>query len=129
MIPVGIGGKTGLIEAAVIKGQAPLLLGRPTLQRLGMHLDLNEGVLSVLNGAVKVKMHCNPSGQVLLNLVEFPAPDAQVPTPLQPTTSGLTGNMGVADNVGEKQNGSPKTLERRKVIPLRTKNADACLPK
>ena len=61
-LPVGIGGKTGLIEAAVIRGRAPLLLGRPTLQKLGMHLDFRDGALSVLDGTVKVKMQCNPSG-------------------------------------------------------------------
>ena len=49
-ISVGIGGKTGLIEAAVIKGQAPLLLGRPTVQIFGMHLDFQTGVLTALDG-------------------------------------------------------------------------------
>eukprot|EP00435_Cladocopium_sp_Y103_P030606 s4283_g7.t1 len=58
-IPVGIGKKTGLIEAAVIKGQAPLLLGRPTLQKLAMHLDFKTGILSALDGQVQVPMQCN----------------------------------------------------------------------
>ena len=33
-IPVAIEGKTGLIIAAVIRGKAPLLLGRPSLEKL-----------------------------------------------------------------------------------------------
>ena len=35
-IPAAINGQTGLIQAAVIRGRAPLLLGRPTLEKLRM---------------------------------------------------------------------------------------------
>ena len=39
VIPVGISKKLGLIEAAVIGGKAPLLLGRPTLEKMQAQLD------------------------------------------------------------------------------------------
>lgn len=65
-IPVGIGGRTGLIEAAVIRGKAPLLLQRPTLQKLGLKMDFQQGTMTALDGAVNLHMECNPAGQVLL---------------------------------------------------------------
>ena len=115
MIPVGIGGKNGLIEAAIIKGQAPLLLGRPTLQKLGMHLDFKEGLLTVLDGAVQVKMHCNPAGQVLLNLLDFPKAEDQVPIS-KPDDVGKpeVGNPGDNPKINNSAR-SPKNPNRRKV--------------
>eukprot|EP00435_Cladocopium_sp_Y103_P016862 s1030_g4.t1 len=109
LIPVGIGGKVGLIEAAIIKGQAPLLLGRPTLQKLGMRMDFQEGVLSVLNGAVHVKMHCNPAGQVLLNILEFPKSDMQVPSS-EPVDNDKLGDKPKGNN-----GGSPRNPNRKKI--------------
>ena len=120
MIPVGIGGKPGLIEAAVIKGQAPLLLGRPTLQRLGMHLDFKEGLLTVLDGAVQVKMHCNPAGQVLLNILDFPKAEAQVPVTqpddgVNPKLHNVGDNVKSSNPADNPKSGSPKNPNRRKV--------------
>ena len=112
-IPVGIGKKTGLIEAAVIKGQAPLLLGRPTLQKLAMHLDFKAGVLSALDGQVQVPMQCNPAGQVLLNVMDFPvSPYQQVPS----GEAGKTRQHRVALKI---------LIERRS--HSKRKSADVCL--
>ena len=115
MIPAGIGGKTGLIEAAIIKGQAPLLLGRPTLQKLGMHLDFKEGLLTVLDGAVQVKMHCNPAGQVLLNILDFPKAEDQVP--LTKSDDGGKHKLGGPGDNLKSNNlmGNPRNPNRRKI--------------
>ena len=47
-IPVAISGTQGLIDAAVISGQAPLLLGRPTLEKLHVRLDFSSATMNLL---------------------------------------------------------------------------------
>ena len=44
-IPVAICGQTGVIDAAIISGQAPLLLGRPTLEKLDIRLDFQSSTM------------------------------------------------------------------------------------
>ncbi|CAE7347138.1 RE1, partial [Symbiodinium microadriaticum] len=48
-IPVGISQKLGLIDAAIIDGKAPLLLGRPTLERLNVVLNFRQLLINVLD--------------------------------------------------------------------------------
>ena len=62
----------GLIEAAVIKGRAPLLLGRPTLEKLNVKIDFARGTASLLDRPGEVALERNRAGQLLLNLVRFP---------------------------------------------------------
>ena len=71
-IPVAIQQKTGVVDAAVIKGKAPLLLGRPTLERLGMILNFQEGSALLLGDQVPVKLTRNSAGQLLIDLTQFP---------------------------------------------------------
>ena len=93
-IPVGIAGKMGLIDAAVIEGQAPLLLGRPTLERLNVILNFRDKSMRFLDSAEDVPMHTNPAGQLLINVLEFPSPGAMV----QPSKciQGCVGNERVS---------------------------------
>ena len=69
-LPVGIGGVYGLIDAAVISGAAPLLLGRPTLIRMGAKLDFEKQSMSFLNQTTA--MHTNQAGQLLVDILNYP---------------------------------------------------------
>ena len=42
-LPLGIGGRAGVVDAAIIKGTAPLLLSRSTMRSLGAVLDFQKG--------------------------------------------------------------------------------------
>lgn len=50
VLPVGIHGRSGTIEAAVIKGDAPLLLSRNTMRSLKAVMDFAEETLSIQGG-------------------------------------------------------------------------------
>eukprot|EP00435_Cladocopium_sp_Y103_P057771 s2526_g20.t1 len=69
-IPVGIAGRFGLIDAAVISGSAPLLIGRPTLEKLQAKIDFGESALHFLD--TKAAMITNEAGQVLIDILDFP---------------------------------------------------------
>ncbi len=69
---VGIAGELGSIRAAVIQGQAPLLLGRPTLEKLNINLDFANKKIYLLNKSEPLQMVCNSAGQLLLGLTDFP---------------------------------------------------------
>ena len=74
-LPVSIAKKTGLIDAAVIEGQAPLLLGRPTLEKLDVQLNFGNRTMSFMKEQHQVNMLTNTAGQVLIDLLDFPVPD------------------------------------------------------
>ena len=71
-IPVGIGGKSGIIDAAVIEGKAPLLLGRPTLEKLHVALDFASKRMRFLKQQDEVAMEVNRAGQLLIDIMQFP---------------------------------------------------------
>ena len=73
-LPVGIGGQVGLIDAAIIRGQAPLLLGRPTLEKLRVKLNFKDHTMHVLDQKEPVPMDTNRAGQLLVDVMNFPAP-------------------------------------------------------
>ena len=70
-MPVGLNGKYGFIEAAIIGGSAPLLLGRPTLEKLNVHLDFQNNKIKFL-GLGSRDMHTNEAGQIVIDLMQFP---------------------------------------------------------
>ena len=57
-LPVGLNGKYGLIEADIISGSAPLLLGRPTSEKLNVHLDFQNNKIKFLDMGSQ-DMHAN----------------------------------------------------------------------
>ena len=69
-IPVGLSGAYGVIDAAVISGAAPLLLGRPTLEKLSVKLDFEHNQMQFLNFKADVKT--NQAGQLLIDILQFP---------------------------------------------------------
>ena len=72
VIPVGISKKLGLIEAAVIGGKAPLLLGRPTLEKMQAQLDFHSRSIKLFGGGTSIPMDTNSAGQLLVSIVDFP---------------------------------------------------------
>ena len=70
-IPVGLAGQFGYINAAIISGTAPLLLGRPTLEKLCVKLDFEKQCLQFLQ--FKSPMETNQAGQLLVNVMDFPS--------------------------------------------------------
>ena len=58
-IPVAIQGKVGIIDAAVIAGQAPLLLGRPTMEKLNVCLNFERQTMKLPQPAIETAMITN----------------------------------------------------------------------
>ena len=56
----------------MIEGQAPLLLGRPTLEKLKVQLNFQEKTLQLLDLPAPLPMKTNSAGQLLLDVMAFP---------------------------------------------------------
>ena len=69
-IPVGLAKRYGVIDAAVVAGSAPLLLGRPTLEKLHMNLDFKKSTMEILDQ--EFPMTTNQAGQILIDILDFP---------------------------------------------------------
>ena len=52
IMPVGLAGRFGTVQAAVVQGDAPLLLSRPALTRLGATIDFHADRLPVFHEAI-----------------------------------------------------------------------------
>ena len=74
-IPVGINGCNGKIDAAVIKGPAPLLLSRSTMKSLGAELSFANDSLSLRGGEAR-PLSTNASGQYVIDIMEFDTKEA-----------------------------------------------------
>ena len=70
IMPVGLFGRRGTIEAAIIEGNAPLLLSRATMKSLQTILDFDNETISLL-GAGAQPMEYNESGQIIVNMLDF----------------------------------------------------------
>jgi hypothetical protein len=70
VMPVGLFGRRGSIEASIIKGDAPLLVSRATTKSLHTILNFNDETISVL-GSVPQQMKYNEAGQIVINLLDF----------------------------------------------------------
>ena len=103
-IPVGVGKRVGAIDAAVISGRAPLLLGRPTLEKMNVVLDFGERKMRFLNQGTLVPMHTNSAGQLLIDVMDFP-----------PRRSGLSS--------GQEPCSKGSSV---KAMPLRVSEAEVC---
>ena len=62
LIPIGIHGHEGYVEAAVISGDAPLLLSRTTMKSLKGVVDFSAETVSILGGAAR-PLTTNEAGQ------------------------------------------------------------------
>eukprot|EP00435_Cladocopium_sp_Y103_P076318 s154_g90.t1 len=61
-----------VVLAAVVKGDAPLLLSRPALKRLGATLDFENDRISLFSGSVQLELKSNAAGQYVLDVMNFP---------------------------------------------------------
>ena len=75
-IPVGVGCKVGTIDAAIISGRVPLLLGRPTLEKMNMVLDFGGRKMRFLDQDAPIPTHTNSAGQLLIDVLDFPVSKA-----------------------------------------------------
>eukprot|EP00435_Cladocopium_sp_Y103_P052219 s999_g16.t1 len=69
-LPLGIAQTYGTVDAAVITGSAPLLLGRPTLVKMGACLDFQTNHMSFLGTTAELKT--NSAGQLLVDVLSYP---------------------------------------------------------
>ena len=76
IMPIGLAGRFGNVQAAVVKGDAPLLLSRPALKRLVATLDFENDRVKLFSGAVELELKSNAAGQYVLGVLDFPKPDA-----------------------------------------------------
>ena len=72
-LPVGIFGRSGHIEAAVIKGEAPLLLSRSTMKSLEAVMNFQDETISLMGGK-QYPLVTNAAGQYVLDVMQFPPP-------------------------------------------------------
>jgi hypothetical protein len=72
-LPIGIHGRHGTIEAAVIKGDAPLLLSRSAMNSLGAVMNFAEETLSIQGGPPR-PLTTNAAGQFMIDVMSFSAP-------------------------------------------------------
>lgn len=106
VIPVGISKKLGLIEAAVIGGKAPLLLGRPTLEKMQAQLDFEGRRIHLFGGITSIPMDTNSAGQLLVSITDFPVNNRCAPS---------LPHEGEADRstVGAKDRPDPENVPER----------------
>lgn len=71
-LPVGLHGRRGILQAAVVKGTAPLLVSRPALKRLGAKIDFHADQLSLFQGQVHMPLQVNAAGQYMVDVMQFP---------------------------------------------------------
>ena len=75
IMPVGLAGRFGTVQAAVVRGDAPLLLSRPALKRLGATIDFHGDRLKLFHGDVDMSLKSNAAGQYVVNVMDFPTND------------------------------------------------------
>ncbi len=71
MLPIGVGGVNGVLEATVVEGDVPLLLPIRMLRGLKSVIDLDTMSLSMKRYGVTVEMHELPSGHVTVDVMQF----------------------------------------------------------
>ena len=125
-IPVAISGTQGLIDAAVISGQAPLLLGRPTLEKLKVRLDFSTASMKMLNPEITSNMITNEAGQLLVNILDFKQ-KVQPSLPSQPSADANDQESRVGTVSREVTNEPKQQGSTRKKVTLKQKECRCLL--
>ena len=68
-MPVFVGGRHGMIKAAIVQGSAPLLISRPALRSLQAKIDFANDQLVVFQDQLKIPLTTNAAGQYVLNVM------------------------------------------------------------
>ena len=96
-VPVGVAQQLGIIDAAVISGHAPLLIGRPTSEKVRARIDFSGGSLHFLDTKAKMTTKC--AGQVLIDILDYPNKAASSQSGHQDRRTGDAANGDVSDNL------------------------------
>lgn len=75
-LPVFLGSCTGSIKAAVVRGQAPLLISRGALQTLKASINFATNELTLFDGLEVIPLQTNSAGQYIVNLMSS-SPDSE----------------------------------------------------
>ena len=139
-MPVTLAQHSGVIRAAVVKGDAPLLLSRPAMKTLGAEMDFNKDELRLFSGAATIPMEVNKAGQYMVDVVKNltchaseisavehmtslePSPHVEEPLPSsepcdEPQTASLvpaSESLSAVQIVGKKE----KSKDFWEIIPL-----------
>ena len=70
-MPICLAERRGVVQAAVIQGDAPLLLSRPAMKRLGAEMNFQTDELKLFNGHSTVPMKLNAAGQYMIPVSNF----------------------------------------------------------
>ena len=79
LLPVHLGGKRGVISAAVVRGKAPLLISRAALQKLKATIDFGENVIRMFDDQRPVPLRVNEAGQYVIPLIDESLTKAELP--------------------------------------------------
>eukprot|EP00435_Cladocopium_sp_Y103_P035542 s519_g9.t1 len=114
-LPVGLHGRRGILQAAVVKGSAPLLVSRPALKRLGAQIDFSNDQLSLFQGQVQVPLEVNSAGQYMVDVMQFPdrafVPKSVVPSPSQSSPVSTALGPHQSPNLEDKPISPPQVNE------------------
>lgn len=113
-LPIGIGGRAGMLRVYIIPGSVPLLVSRPVLTKLGGVLDLRTNKLTLHElGGVEVEMKTSRSGHLMIDLFDFPTKEAEAQQQQQGPFSPAVDSADVtvfANQVSEKKHERPALL-------------------
>ena len=70
-MPVVIAGQPGIVRAAVIKGQAPLLMSRAALKKIKATMNFEGDELTLFDSRQPIKMEVNEAGQYMIPVADF----------------------------------------------------------
>lgn len=62
-MPIFLASKPGYVRAAIVQGAAPLLLSRPSMKKLKVHMNFAEDSIQLFDSQVPVPMEVNSAGQ------------------------------------------------------------------
>ncbi|CAL1127155.1 unnamed protein product [Cladocopium goreaui] len=70
-MPICLAEKRGAVSAAVVQGDAPLLLSRPAMKKLEAEMNFHTDELKLFNGKTSVPMSLNAAGQYMIPVCNF----------------------------------------------------------
>ena len=78
-VPVVLGGRMGSIRAAIVKGDAPLLISRAALQKLNAVINFSDSTMTLFTDQRKIPLQTNEAGQFVVRLIDDSAPITDQP--------------------------------------------------
>ena len=70
-VPIGLGGKSGVLRVQVVPGDIPFLLPAYFLSELGAVIDMKHGTIYYMELGVKQQLNRLPTGHVSVSIIEF----------------------------------------------------------